>query len=199
MSRLSPHLHRDRQPLSSHGRQTRRPAPHSDDARLRADLRDVGRFHAPGERVPLPHLRRLCGALHGVRRLLSGNRAARPADAAVRGNLPGLRDVVSPYGRYGRLTYANGRAASAVMSKPAKSPRASFGNAAAAIIAALSVDNPTVGKYTGYPIDAAAPRSPELHATPPETTPLPPSIASAAPSARANNSCTPAARNPARP
>src|ERR1700730_3687101 len=57
------------------------------------------------------------------------------------------------------------------MSKPANSPRASLGNAAAAIIAALSVDKPGEGKYTGYgnPAVLAAARRPELHATPPDT------------------------------
>jgi len=48
--------------------------------------------------------------------------------------------------------------------------RANFGNAAAAIIAALSVDRPGDGKYTDKPTPCprAAARNPELQATPPE-------------------------------
>ena len=51
-------------------------------------------------------------------------------------------------------------------SVPANSPSSNFGNAAAAIIAALSVDNAAEGNSALY--FAAAFRKPELHATPPE-------------------------------
>jgi hypothetical protein len=45
--------------------------------------------------------------------------------------------------------YASVKFACAFTSRPVNSCRASFGNAAAAIIAALSVDKPGEGKYTG--------------------------------------------------
>jgi hypothetical protein len=48
-----------------------------------------------------------------------------------------------------RGSYARARLACALTSSAANSLRASFGNAAAAIIAALSVDRPGDGKYTG--------------------------------------------------
>jgi hypothetical protein len=66
--------------------------------------------------------------------------------------------------------YASVKFACAFTSCPANSARANFGNAAAAIMAALSVDKPGERKYTGYASLAfrAAVRKPELRATPPE-------------------------------
>jgi hypothetical protein len=46
-------------------------------------------------------------------------------------------------------SYASVKFAWAFTSRPVNSCRSSFGNAAAAIIAALSVDKPGEGKYTG--------------------------------------------------
>src|SRR5712691_13382559 len=72
-------------------------------------------------------------------------------------------------------TYASARFASARRVASANSPRANFGNAAAAIIAALSVERPGSGKKTGYArrilfaLLFPAMRRPALHATPPET------------------------------
>src|ERR1700724_1106310 len=67
--------------------------------------------------------------------------------------------------------HASGRFAWAAISSPANCPAASLGNAAAAIIAALSVESPGEGKCTGYGnrADWAAARNPVLQATPPET------------------------------
>src|SRR5262249_28977616 len=59
----------------------------------------------------------------------------------------------------GLAAQARVRFACAPISNVAKSPRASLGNAAAAIIAALSVDRPGVGKRTGYGSDALRARS----------------------------------------
>ena len=74
--------------------------------------------------------------------------------------------------------------------KSAKSPRWYFGMAAAAIMAALSVERPGVGKSTGYgrAADSATRRRPELHATPPEIIIERAPIASAAEAARFKSS-----------
>src|ERR1700681_534481 len=66
--------------------------------------------------------------------------------------------------------HASERLACARSEKSSKRPCRSFGKAAAAIIAALSVERPGVGKNTGYGRCAfrAAARRPELQATPPE-------------------------------
>src|SRR5580704_5595629 len=70
-----------------------------------------------------------------------------------------------------RTCYASVRLACARKVKSANSARASLGKAAAAIMAALSVERPGAGKKTGYGtlLDWAAARKPELQATPPET------------------------------
>src|SRR5579862_127007 len=64
---------------------------------------------------------------------------------------------------------ASVRFARAITPKSANSPRTSLGNAAAAIIAALSVASAGDGKCAGHgsPAERAAARKPLLEATPP--------------------------------
>src|SRR5579863_5731948 len=66
--------------------------------------------------------------------------------------------------------YARARLACARSEKSENIPARSFGNAAAAIMAALSVESAGVGKNTGHasPAARAAERRPALEATPPE-------------------------------
>src|SRR5262249_13719284 len=78
--------------------------------------------------------------------------------------------MISPLGNVTQA-YAKARLAFAASVKSANSPRPYFRNAAAAIMAALSVERWGVGKRTGIPTFGvcAASRKPELHATPPDT------------------------------
>src|ERR1700733_8060862 len=79
---------------------------------------------------------------------------------------------MKPGGAALQLFYPQARArlAWARRAKSAKRPARSFGNAAAAIIAALSVESAGGGKNTGQESEAAraAARRPALDATPPE-------------------------------
>ena len=72
-----------------------------------------------------------------------------------------------------RVNQASGRTASASSSSPANSPARKCGYAAAAIIAALSVESARLGKNDARPRRAASSsnvlRSSALAATPPET------------------------------
>src|SRR5689334_17371308 len=86
--------------------------------------------------------------------------------------------------------YASAKPAVALRSKSSNSPRRSFGNAAAAIIAALSVDSAGVGKNTGQGRLAllAAARNPAFAATPPEMITARAPISSAAAATRRSSS-----------
>src|SRR5579863_515778 len=90
----------------------------------------------------------------------------------------------------GDLPYSNARWAWARRVRSAEEWQVSFEKAAAAIMAALSVDSPGDGKKTGHGRRraSAALRKPVLQATPPETIKLREPVSSTQRAARRNNS-----------